>query len=296
MPPRSSARRRAGSAASRTRTARRRCPATAEASGTARSTPADFPCPPAARRSGGSPRSTACATCTRTTAAGDGSVSVEVDAAPEVDGRDGRPRRRRGSAQAGMPADRVARAACVVVREGHRRHGARARPVARRADGRHAARRRAAGRAFGHLLVERRAVRRGGRRARPRRQRDLRRQRRGRRRRRRQADRRRQSQDWDDDAVHVAQHVGHGRPRRHASSSIVVTLGGDLVRLAPEASATPAPGGDAELLGLYFADAGQHLEHRLFVDHAVPHCRSRRRPTRARCRARTRTRSGSATC
>jgi Fe-S cluster assembly protein SufD len=34
------------------------------------------------------------------------------------------------------------------------------------------------------------------------------------------------------------------------------------------------PGGDAELLGLYFADAGQHLEHRLFVDHAVPHCRS----------------------
>ncbi len=26
--------------------------------------------------------------------------------------------------------------------------------------------------------------------------------------------------------------------------------------------------------GLYFADAGQHLEHRLFVDHAVPHCRS----------------------
>ena len=35
------------------------------------------------------------------------------------------------------------------------------------------------------------------------------------------------------------------------------------------------PGGDAELLGLYFADAGQHLEHRLFVDHAQPNCRSR---------------------
>jgi Fe-S cluster assembly protein SufD len=30
-----------------------------------------------------------------------------------------------------------------------------------------------------------------------------------------------------------------------------------------------------ELLGLYFADAGQHLEHRTFVDHAVPNCRSR---------------------
>ena len=34
------------------------------------------------------------------------------------------------------------------------------------------------------------------------------------------------------------------------------------------------PGGDAELLGVFFADAGQHLEHRLFVDHEAPHCRS----------------------
>ena len=36
-----------------------------------------------------------------------------------------------------------------------------------------------------------------------------------------------------------------------------------------------APGGDAELLGLYFADAGQHLEHRLLVEHAVAQCKSR---------------------
>jgi Fe-S cluster assembly protein SufD len=35
------------------------------------------------------------------------------------------------------------------------------------------------------------------------------------------------------------------------------------------------PGGSAELLGLYFADAGQHLEHRLFIDHDQPNCRSR---------------------
>ena len=34
------------------------------------------------------------------------------------------------------------------------------------------------------------------------------------------------------------------------------------------------PGGSAELLGLYFADAGQHLEHRLFVDHNAPRTRS----------------------
>ena len=33
-------------------------------------------------------------------------------------------------------------------------------------------------------------------------------------------------------------------------------------------------GGDAELTGLGFADAGQHLEQRLLVDHAVPNCTS----------------------
>jgi Fe-S cluster assembly protein SufD len=34
------------------------------------------------------------------------------------------------------------------------------------------------------------------------------------------------------------------------------------------------PGGEAELLGLYFADEGQHLEHRLFVDHDAPRTKS----------------------
>ena len=54
----------------------------------------------------------------------------------------------------------------------------------------------------------------------------------------------------------------------------VVSLGGDLVRLAPSVRYV-GPGGDAELRGLYFADAGQHLEHRLFVDHGERNCRSR---------------------
>jgi len=30
------------------------------------------------------------------------------------------------------------------------------------------------------------------------------------------------------------------------------------------------PGGEVEQDGLYFSDEGQHLEHRLFVDHAAP--------------------------
>ena len=79
-------------------------------------------------------------------------------------------------------------------------------------------------------------------------------------------------QEWADDAVHVSSHrllVGRDARLRH----VAVTLGGSLVRIRPTVAYT-GPGGDAELLGLYFADAGQHLEHRLFVEHAAPHCRS----------------------
>ncbi|TSD95324.1 Fe-S cluster assembly protein SufD [Skermania sp. ID1734] len=79
-------------------------------------------------------------------------------------------------------------------------------------------------------------------------------------------------QDWADDAVHTAaQHVKVGRDAmfRHTN----VTLGGDLVRIT-ETVHYDGPGGDAELLGLYFADAGQHFEQRLLVDHSKPHCKS----------------------
>ena len=76
---------------------------------------------------------------------------------------------------------------------------------------------------------------------------------------------------------------------------IAVTLGGDVVRITTNAGYA-GPGGDVEMLGIYFADAGQHQEHRLFVDHAAPQLPQPRRPTRARCRARPRTPSGSATC
>jgi Fe-S cluster assembly protein SufD len=79
-------------------------------------------------------------------------------------------------------------------------------------------------------------------------------------------------QDWAGDAVHVAaQHARLGRDAVLRATS--VSLGGDLVRQSPTVTFAE-PGGDVELLGLYFADAGQHLEHRLLVDHAVPHCRS----------------------
>ncbi|MEV8096200.1 Fe-S cluster assembly protein SufD [Kitasatospora sp. NPDC085879] len=79
-------------------------------------------------------------------------------------------------------------------------------------------------------------------------------------------------QDWERDAVHAAQHsalVG----RDATFKSVVVTFGGDLVRIHPRV-VYAASGGEAELFGLYFADAGQHLEHRLVIDHDTPHCRS----------------------
>jgi Fe-S cluster assembly protein SufD len=80
-------------------------------------------------------------------------------------------------------------------------------------------------------------------------------------------------QDWADDAVHASHHyatLGRDARLRHTA----VSLGGSVVRLGTEVR-YDGPGGDAELTGLYFADAGQHLEHRLFVDHDVPRCRSR---------------------
>lgn len=80
-------------------------------------------------------------------------------------------------------------------------------------------------------------------------------------------------QDWEDDSVHVShQHARLGRDARFHSHNI--SLGGDLVRVSPSV-AYDGPGGDAELYGVYFVDGGQHIEHRLLVDHAVPNCRSR---------------------
>ena len=79
-------------------------------------------------------------------------------------------------------------------------------------------------------------------------------------------------QEWNDDAVHASSQqakIGRDAKFKH----VMVSLGGDLVRVTPSARFT-APGGEAELFGLYFADAGQHLEQRLFVDHAVANCKS----------------------
>ena len=75
-------------------------------------------------------------------------------------------------------------------------------------------------------------------------------------------------QDWDRGSVHLGQHealVAKDSVYRH----IAVSLGGEIVRLVNNVSFS-SEGGDVELFGVYFGDAGQHLEHRLFIDHNHP--------------------------
>ncbi|HET8613920.1 MAG TPA: Fe-S cluster assembly protein SufD [Actinomycetales bacterium] len=79
-------------------------------------------------------------------------------------------------------------------------------------------------------------------------------------------------QQWDDESVHLGQHdvlVGRDATVKH----VAVTLGGRIVRLATNVR-FEGPGGEANLLGAFFADAGQHQEHRSFIDHAEPRCAS----------------------
>ena len=77
---------------------------------------------------------------------------------------------------------------------------------------------------------------------------------------------------WDDDAVHLGQ-IGVRIGRDAHVRSFQATLGGNLVRII-ENFAYDGPGGELEAFGLYFVDAGQHIEHRLFIDHNAPHTKS----------------------
>lgn len=80
-------------------------------------------------------------------------------------------------------------------------------------------------------------------------------------------------QEWASDTVHLGRH--HAIVGRDASfTSITVSIGGSLVRLLPTVE-YDGPGGSAEMQGIYFATNGQHLEHRVFVDHNVAHAKSR---------------------
>lgn len=78
--------------------------------------------------------------------------------------------------------------------------------------------------------------------------------------------------EWADDAVYLGNHfasIGRGARLKH----VAVTLSGDVVRVNPTAH-LGAERGEVEMYGLYFADAGQHIEHQVFVHHDGPHTKS----------------------
>ena len=80
-------------------------------------------------------------------------------------------------------------------------------------------------------------------------------------------------QEWGSKSVHAGRQ--HAVVDRDATfKSIVVTIGGSLVRLLPTVEFA-APGASCELFGVYFATSGQFFEHRMFVDHKVPNAKSR---------------------
>ncbi|GAB4002485.1 hypothetical protein GCM10029992_40850 [Glycomyces albus] len=78
--------------------------------------------------------------------------------------------------------------------------------------------------------------------------------------------------EWDRESVQVE----HQKARLGSDARldhIAVSLGGDLVRQYLSVDYA-GRGGSVDAFGLYFADTGQHLEHRQLVDHSVPDCRS----------------------
>ena len=79
-------------------------------------------------------------------------------------------------------------------------------------------------------------------------------------------------QEWGSKAVYAATHNAI-IDRDATFKTIHVTVGGDVVRLLPKVEFV-GPGASADLQGVYFATAGQFFEHRMHVDHAVPHAKS----------------------
>ena len=79
-------------------------------------------------------------------------------------------------------------------------------------------------------------------------------------------------QDWDKGSAHVSTQfakLGRNSNLRH----IVVSLGGDLVRVTPAVELS-SPGAEVNMYGVYLADSGNYFEHRPYVDHIAENCKS----------------------
>lgn len=78
--------------------------------------------------------------------------------------------------------------------------------------------------------------------------------------------------DSDRDArILLRWHARIGRDATYTGTQ--VSLGGRRLRVLPSVEYA-GPGGSADLLGVFLADDGQFMEHRIFVDHDTPHCSS----------------------
>ncbi len=80
-------------------------------------------------------------------------------------------------------------------------------------------------------------------------------------------------QEWSNDALQLSSHfatVGRDAVLRH----MVISLSGAVVRVNPSVHLA-GEGSDAELYGLYFADAGQHFEQRVYLHHLGQNTRGR---------------------
>ena len=80
-------------------------------------------------------------------------------------------------------------------------------------------------------------------------------------------------QNFEKGSALVASHfskLSNNSFMRHTLAS----FGGDLIRVTP-ITTFAGKGSEVEMNGVYFADAGQHIEHRPFVDHASANCKSR---------------------
>ncbi len=80
-------------------------------------------------------------------------------------------------------------------------------------------------------------------------------------------------QEWDAESVHLSSQFA--RVDKDARlKHVVVSLGGAIVRVKPSVHLAGSAA-DGQLLGLYFADSGQHLEQRVYVHHIAPQTISR---------------------
>jgi Fe-S cluster assembly protein SufD len=75
------------------------------------------------------------------------------------------------------------------------------------------------------------------------------------------------------DTIHLTDLVARVGKDAHLRGSIV-TLGAGVSRTNTTIEMA-GEGGEVDLYGLYFADTGQHIENRVFIDHVAPRCRSR---------------------